>query len=236
MCGRYTLFKKIEEIITFLNANDSGKYRTPDDQGEIEFRPNYNVSPTHIMPVAYTGDDGKRVLEPMHWGFMGWKPKDGKTPFLPINTRDDTITEKPMWSRAFTQRRCIVPANGFYEWAGKKGNKTPHYIYPKDGEFMGLAEIYSDLAPEDKSIDMSYSIITTSPNKVVEHIHDRMPVILHPSEFDDWLCTENNDPDYLKDFLRPYPDDGIQEYIVSKSVGNVQNNGPGLIEKADLFG
>ncbi|WP_421773734.1 SOS response-associated peptidase [Gracilimonas sp.] len=236
MCGRYVLFKQIQSIDEFLNAVDSGKYRAPGKQGEFEFHPNYNVAPTNIMPVAYTNEEGKRILEPMHWGFMGWKPKKGDRPFLPINTRDDKVRKSRMWTNPFLHKRCIVPANGFYEWTGSKGNKTPHYIYPKSGDFMGFAGIYSELAPEDKGAERSYSIITTEPNKVMEDIHDRMPVILHPSEFDDWLNPENDDPNYLKDFLKPYPDDGIEEHIVSKAVGNVRNNEPGLIEKADLFG
>ncbi|MBD3615367.1 MAG: SOS response-associated peptidase [Gracilimonas sp.] len=236
MCGRYVLYKELDEVNDFLNAIDSGKYRTPGKQGEFYLTPNYNVAPTSIMPVAFINDEGKRILEPMHWGFMGWKPKDGKKPFLPINTRDDSLTKKPMWSKAFIQRRCIVPVNGFYEWTGKKGNKTPHYIFPTEGKLMGFAGIYSNLAPDDKAAELSYSIITTSPNKVMEDIHDRMPVILHPTEFNDWLNPEHEDPNYLTEFLKPYPDDGIDEYIVSQAVGNVRNNESGLIEKADLFG
>ncbi|MDR9366214.1 MAG: SOS response-associated peptidase family protein, partial [Balneolaceae bacterium] len=95
--------------------------------------------------------------------------------------------------------------------------------------------IYSDLAPEDKSAKRSYSIITTSPNKIMENIHDRMPVILHPEEFNDWLNPNNKDAEYLTDFLRPYPDDAISEYVVSKAVNNVRNNGEELIHKAELF-
>ncbi|MCH2449855.1 MAG: SOS response-associated peptidase [Gracilimonas sp.] len=236
MCGRYVIYQELDEINDFLNSIDSGKYRAPGKQGEFYFSPNYNVAPTNIMPVAFTNEEGKRILEPMHWGFMGWKPKEGDRPFLPINTRDDKVMKSRMWKGPFQHKRCIVPANGFYEWTGSKGNKTPHYIYPTQGKLMGFAGIYNDLAPEDKDADFSYSIITTSPNKVMEDIHDRMPVILHPEEFDDWLNPENDDPNYLKEFLEPYPDDGIEEHIVSKAVGKVQNNGPGLIEKADLFG
>lgn len=100
---------------------------------------------------------------------------------------------------------------------------------------MGFAGIYSDLAPDDKSVDRSYSIITTSPNSLMENIHDRMPVILHPKEFDDWLNPKNKDADYLTDFLRPYPDDALAEHIVSKALGNVRNNDKNLTQRADLF-
>jgi putative SOS response-associated peptidase YedK len=233
MCGRYVLIKTLEDINDFLNAVDSGKYRQPGKQGEFEFGPNYNVAPTHVMPVANINTEGQIVLEPMHWGFMGWEPKPGTKPFLPINTRDDSVAKKPMWKKAFMQKRCIVPASGFYEWAGKKGSKTPHFIYPTKEPLFGFAGIYSDLSPEENL--KSYSIITTSPNSVMESIHDRMPVILHKSEFGDWLNPGNKDPNYLTDFLRPYPDDAMEEYTVNRAVGNVRNNEPGLIEKAELF-
>lgn len=233
MCGRFTLtFEELMELEEFLNAAISGAVA----KNQNEPYGNYNVAPTHEMPVAFVDENGKRILETMHWGFMGWKPKPGKKPFLPINTRDDSVVKKPMWKKAFTSSRCIVPASGFYEWAGKKGNKAPHYIFPTKEKFMGFAGIFSDLAPEEKASNKSYSIITTKPNKVMENIHDRMPVILHPSEFDDWLNPDNQDPEYLTDFLRPYPDDAIDEYIVSKAVGNVRNNDESLTQKADLFG
>lgn len=162
MCGRYTLScKRIKEIEDFLNIDDLDIYRlTSDDEYS-----HYNVAPTQEMPVSYESENGTRILETMHWGYMGWKPKPGSKPFLPINTRDDSLLEKPMWKKAFLNTRCIVPASGFYEWAGSKGNKTPHYIYPTKQKFLGFAGLFSDLAPEDKDSKRSYSIITTSPNK-----------------------------------------------------------------------
>ncbi len=222
MCGRYALFKLLDEIDHFLGVLER--------RGEIT--PNYNVAPTHQMPVAYSDADGKRVAENMHWGFMGWKPKDGQKPFLPINTRDDSLTKKPMWQRAFSTRRCLVPMNGFYEWQGPKGKKVPHYIYPKESELLVAAGIYSGLSPIDGV--PSFSVITTSPNSLMEPIHDRMPAFLHPSEFDDWLNADQPE-DFLLDMIQPYPDDAISEHIVSKAVGNVRNNSSELVEPATLF-
>ncbi|MFO7847185.1 MAG: SOS response-associated peptidase [Balneolaceae bacterium] len=233
MCGRYTLTsKELTELEEFLNTIERDSSLS-DPKAPIS---NYNVAPTHEMPVAYVDENGKRTLETMHWGFMGWKPKPGKKPFLPINTRNDSIVEKPMWKKPFLTSRCIIPASGFYEWSGKKGNKTPHYIFPVNEKFIGFAGIFSELAPVDITSTRSYSIITTKPNMVMEKIHDRMPVILHPSEFSDWLNPDNEDPDYLTDFLRPYSDDGIDEYVVNKAVGNVSNNDESLIQKADQVG
>ncbi|MFV1883353.1 MAG: SOS response-associated peptidase [Balneola sp.] len=223
MCGRYALtIEEQQELEEFLNAIDKG----------IVASSNFNVAPTHQMPVALIDENGDRVLKKLHWGFMGWKPKEGQKPFSPINTRDDSLVSKPMWNRAFNSNRCIVPMNGFYEWTGSKGNKTPHYIYPKEGKFLAAAGIFSKLSPVEGL--MSYSIITTSPNSLMENIHDRMPAFLHPSEFDDWLNPDKEEP-VLLDMLQPFPDDSLSEHIVSKEVGNVKNNHPGLINPATLF-
>ena len=222
MCGRYALFQELDEIDHFLG--------TLERKGELSA--NFNVAPTHSMPVALVNEKGERMRNNLHWGFMGWKPKAGQKPFLPINTRDDSLLKKPMWKGAFLKRRCIIPMNGFYEWQGPKGKKTPHYIYSKEGSLLAAAGIYSEFSPLEGM--GSYSIITTSPNALMEDIHDRMPAFLHPSEFDQWL-DPNQPAELLLDMLQPYPDDALDEHIVSKAVGNVRNNNPELVERATLF-
>lgn len=221
MCGRYALFELLDEIDHFLG--------TLDRQSDTE--PNFNVAPTHQMPVALAGENG-RTLRNMHWGFMGWKPKSGQRPFTPVNTRADSIPEKPMWRKAAKQQRCLVPMNGFYEWAGKKGNKTPYFVRGKEQELLAAAGLYSELSPAEGG--GSFSIITTEPNELMEPIHDRMPAFLHPEEFEDWLNPDHT-IDFVLDMLRPYPSDAMEAYIVSKEVGNVRNNHPGLVQKASLF-
>lgn len=229
MCGRYTLtYEEQRELEEFLGVEEESFF--PGQPSPTAFA-NFNVAPSHNMPVACTDGDGNRIVTPMYWGFMGWKPKPGSRPFLPINTRDDSVAVKPMWRKAFFENRCIIPASGFYEWSGKKGNRIPHYVYPVKEQFMGFAGIYSELAPEGSGTEKSYSIITTSPNQVMKEIHDRMPVILHPSEFEMWLDPGNRNANDLLQFLRPYPDDGIGAYTVSREVGNVSNNHEGLIQK-----
>lgn len=232
MCGRYTLtYEKKVEMDDFLNAIDRGNLPGMLSPNASNYG-NYNVAPTHTMPVAYVNDDGDRIIELMHWGFMGWKPKPGQRPFMPINTRDDSIAKKPMWNRAFNSKRCIIPLNGFYEWTGSGKNKTPHYIYPKEGTLLAAAGIFSNLSPKEGF--KSYSVITTHPNSLMEDIHNRMPAFLHPSEFDDWLNPSNEEA-LLLDMLEPYPDDALLEHIVGKDVGRVQNNYAALTEKASLF-
>ncbi len=223
MCGRYALtIEEQQELEEFLNAVDNG----------ITPSKNYNVAPSHKMPVAILDENGNRMLETLYWGFMGWRPKDGQKPFTPINTRDDSIASKPMWNRAFNSNRCIIPMNGFYEWTGTGKNKVPHFIYPTEGTFLAAAGIFSNISPVEGV--KSYSVITTRPNSLMENIHDRMPAFLHPTEFDDWL-NPNNEQALLLDMLEPYPDDALSEHIVTKDVGRVQNNYPALIEKASLF-
>ncbi len=198
--------------------------------------PIINVAPNTLggLSLILMGE-GARVLEDMSGGFVGLETlNQDKKAFTSVNTRDDSIGPKPMWTRAFKSKRCIVPMNGFFEWKGSKGNKTPFLIKPKDGGLLGAAGIYSELSLDDDSQIKTYSIITTSPNSLMKDIHDRMPAFLHPTEFSDWLNPNHSD-DYLKDLLRPYPDDALEAFIVSKEVGNVRNNNPSLIEPASLF-
>ena len=162
----------------------------------------------------------------MHWGFMGWKPKVGSSPLLPINTRSEQIGEKPMWRSVSTQR-CLVPMNGFFEWSGTKGNKTPHYIQGVKNSILFAAGFYSPLSPLDSLY--SFSILTTRPNATMQDIHNRMPVFLHSSEWTHWLNPQLGIED-LNYLLGPYPDDGLKSHIVPPAVGNVRNNEPHLIE------
>ena len=227
MCGRYALtYEEVVELEEFLNAVDSEKFGINDTGFQ-----NYNVAPTNLMPIAYVDDSGKRILERMHWGYMGWVPDASQRPFLPINARDNNILKKPMWKKAFTERRCLVAMNGFYEWSGKKGSKKPHYISSTQRTFLVAAGVYSHLSPQE-GIN-SYAIITTSANSLMEDIHDRMPAFLEPEEFDLWLNPETP-IDILTDLLQPYPDYALKEFVVSKDVGNTRNNHPGLIEPANV--
>ena len=227
MCGRYTLtYEEVVELEEFLNAVDSGKFGVAEAE-EGTGMENYNVAPTNLMPIAYVNEEGERVLEKMHWGYMGWVPDGAQRPFLPINARDDSMLQKPMWKKAFMERRCLVAMNGFYEWSGEKGKKVPHYITSTQRKFLVAAGVYSHLSPTEGI--KSYAIITTSPNSLMEDIHDRMPAFLEPEEFDQWL-DPNTPIEVLIDMLQPYPDDALQEFVVSKDVGNTRNNHAGLIE------
>ncbi len=221
MCGRYTLQQGLDKIEAFLNAK-------ADAYGQ--FHPTYNAAPSQNLPVAYRSEEEEAVLEAMYWGFIGWPPKSGERPFSIINTRDDKIPEKPMWHKAVSTQRCIIPISGFYEWKGPKGKKTPYYIHSASDPMLGLAGIYSNISPwEDRAIK-TYSIITTAPNAMMKDLHNRMPAILHPTEFEDWLDPQFRDASQVQELIRPYPDDALAFHEVSRAVGNVRNDNPELIQ------
>lgn len=231
MCGRYTLFNDLNSIDALFSSSQSNeidgvfgkKYRQKIDL----ILPSYNIAPGHIVPVIFPSNIGTNQLIriPMHWGFMGWKLKANERPFLPINTRSEQLLDKLTWRKASIQR-CLIPMNGFYEWAGTKGHKTPYYIHSTTDDLLVAAGLYSPLSPIPGYA--SFSILTTRPNNIMEPIHQRMPVFLHATAWDNWLnkSIPLHDLDHL---MSPFPDDAMSAYAVGTSVGNVCNNSPELI-------
>jgi len=147
-----------------------------------------------------------------------------------INARSESVNSKKSFKRSFERHRCMVPAIGFYEWKGEKGNKTPYYIFPTHEELFTFAGIYSVWkSPKGEKVP-TYSIITTEANNTMTELHDRMPVMLLKEEFDEWLDPTNRNASGLKELLKPFPDDAIGFHEVGKAVGKVQNNSKKLIE------
>lgn len=218
MCGRYTVYQ-----------TDKIKERFDVDSVPGDLRPNYNVAPGQDLPVVV--EDKTRHLKVMRWGLIPFWAKDQKIGYKLINARSETIFEKPMWKGAVTKHRCLVPANGFYEWKKLDGkDKQPFYIRPKDQELFAFAGITSSWTDKETGevID-SYSIITTSPNKEMRKIHDRMPVILKPSDESHWLDASLDKPEAIDDFLHPYKDGGLEMYEVSRDVNTPRNNSEELL-------
>jgi putative SOS response-associated peptidase YedK len=222
MCGRYTLHQKAENIAQRFNIS-----AVPDFIPE-----NYNVAPGQIMPVI-TQDESGRHLEFMKWGLIPIWAKDPHIGYKLINARDDSIFEKPMWRGVIRKKRAIIPADGFYEWkkpANPKDKKQPYYIHPKQGELFGFAGVWESWKDTEGKEHMTYSIITTEPNKEMTSIHNRMPVILHPQDERQWLDPTNNDNrSVIASLLRPYDDEGLDVYEVSTNVNVVKNNDSQLI-------
>jgi len=221
MCGRYTLMKEKAELEGYFDAV----------MEDFEsFGPNYNVAPSHRMPVVGANKDGRRTIKPFRWGLLPFWAKEEKVSYSMINARGESVDNKKSYKRSFERKRCLVPANGFYEWKGPKGDKTPYYIYPTHDELFAFAGIYNVWQSPDGKKVPTYSIITTEANTKMSKLHDRMPVMLVQEEFGEWLDPTNHNTTALKDLLKPFPDDGIGFHQVGKAVGKVQNNSKELLQ------
>ena len=209
MCGRFALYSSFQAIKDYADLLN--------EIGEIDV--NYNVAPGQEIPIIIS-ENQRNILKSCKWGFIPFWAKDEAVGNKLINTRGETIAEKPSFKFAFQQRRCLIPANGFYEW--RKDDKQPFYINLKDRElfsFAGIWEIWE--SPAGKQI-FSCSIITTSPNEELKSIHHRMPVILQKEQEETWL-TENNG-NILQKLLVSYPSEEMLFHPVSFEVNSVKNN------------
>ncbi len=179
-------------------------------------------------------EDGTPVVREMRWGLIPKWTKSGQSPKVtPINARAETLGEKPMFRSLVKYRRCIVPANGFYEWRGVKGDKQPYFIHPADGQLMLFAGLYDEARGiEDQPLE-SYAIITTGANRPMSRLHDRMPVILDVEDVSAWLDRDLTEAEPLEHLLRPADDDAIALHPVPKSVNTTRHNDPSLIEPID---
>jgi len=229
MCGRFVSSSPPDEL---------SKYFDVDAVAEQVIEPSYNVAPSQdVFVVVETG--GVRRLDRFRWGLVPFWAKDPTTGYKMINARAESVTDKNAYKRAFQKRRCIIPADGFFEWKKIPGQKAkqPYFIHRADGEpmaFAGLWEVWRPKdAPEDSEPLRTCTIITGEPNEKVADIHDRMPVMLPPSAWAEWLDRENDDVETLGKFLVPAPASLYALHPVSRAVNNVQENGPELIDPAD---
>lgn len=224
MCGRYTLHQ---------NPHDLGKrYKAASVPEGIH--DNFNVAPGQQMPIVVSDEAGKPKIELMKWGFVPVWAKDPKIGYKLINARDDTIFDKPMWRSVILKKRCLIPADGFYEWqqppAGSKARKQPFYVRPKQTPLFSFAGIWELWKDPDGREHKTYSIITTEANKEMADIHDRMPVILYPDEEAAWLDRGRIDRASVEPLIHPYEDNGLTLYPVSDDVNSPQHNDPHLLE------
>ena len=214
MCGRYSLTADLAEL--------AGRFEFDGDWEAFERR--YNIAPTQEVLTVVGGE--KRRGGFMRWGLIPHWTKDSKIGSRMINARAETVAEKPSFRTALRRRRCLVLADGFYEWQRVGKNKRPMRIVMRSGEpfaFAGLWETWRD--PEGTVIP-SCTIITTTPNDLLKPIHNRMPVILPRDLEDFWLDDSIDDPAALTSVLTPYPDDTMEAYEVSPLVNSVANDGP----------
>lgn len=232
MCGRFVSASPPEEI---------GKYFDTAAVAEKLLEPSYNVAPTNDVYVV-TEDGGTRRLDAYHWGLVPFWAKSPAAGSKMINARAETIADKNAYKRPFAKRRCIIPADGFYEWKKIPGQKAkqPYFINRRDDEplaFAGLWEVWRgpDGAKNKDAAEQlrSCTIITTSANETMQQIHDRMPVILPASAWDRWLDPGNDDTQALSQLLVPAPPTLLRLTPVSTEVNNVRNKGSQLIEAVE---
>lgn len=220
MCGRYVL-TETEAIFDRFDVDDR----------EIELKPRYNIAPGQINPVITRNSPNKIVL--MKWGLVPVWAKDEGIGYKMINARAETVADKPAFKRLLKSKRCIVPASGFYEWQKSGKDKIPYYIHRKDNKLFGFAGLYDEWQSPNGELLLTYTIITTSPNELMEQIHDRMPVILEKENESEWLHPDS-DINYLQTLLDAYEVNEMEAYIVSKDVNTPRNDDPDLIKKVDI--
>lgn len=221
MCGRYVVedFQEISETLRQIPF-----------QIDIPPNPTWNAAPSQQLPVIVE-DDGAWHLRLMQWGLIPKWTKPGEKPKVaPINARAETLSEKPMFRSLIKRQRCLVPANGFYEWKRTGGPKQPYFIFLKDEPIMLMAGLYDNAKEVSGDPLQSYTIITGGPNVLMQEIHDRMPMIIHPDDAEFWMDREIEEPEALAPLLQPIAAEDMDMIPVSTRVNNVRNNGPELIE------
>ncbi len=218
MCGRFALIVDPEQLAA---------------QFDVEVPPQmadrYNIAPTQPVAAVRLGRDGSRELTHFHWGLIPSWSKDTKMSSRMINARGETVAEKPSFRAAFKRRRCLIPASGFYEWQKTSDGKQPTFIHPADGVYFGLAGLWETWhAPDGGEID-SCTIITTTPNELMAPIHNRMPVIIDPADYDAWLQPEEK-PNVGLHLIRPFSAETMDAYPISTLVNKPSNDHPAILD------
>ena len=220
MCGRYTLRTPVERL-----AEEFGFEGSP-----VEISANYNVAPTQSVATVLE-EGGQRRLEVLRWGLIPPWADDPQIGSRMINARSETAPEKPSFRRAFRERRCLIPADGFYEWQRTNGAKQPFYIHMQDGRPFAFAGLWESWGKGGEGEVRTCAILTTEANAVVGEVHERMPVIVAPDAYDVWLDPAS-ERDELVGLLGPYPVDEMEAYPVSRFVNSPSNNDPRCVEPA----
>lgn len=216
MCGRFTLTQSAETIAEIFDLSE-----VP------QFVPGYNIAPTQPVPVIRAKET--RQFDYLYWGLIPSWSKDPSIGTRLINARSETVTEKPSFRTAFKRRRCLIVADGFYEWRRVGSKKQPYYFRLKNGQPFGFAGLWEHWqSPEGDEVE-SCTILTTAANDLVHPVHDRMPVILHSSDYDSWLDPAGQATDQISTLLRPYPEAEMDAYPVSNKVNNARNDSPDCI-------
>jgi putative SOS response-associated peptidase YedK len=223
MCGRYTL-RRIDLLRSALDAVPTLPFE------EFTERPHYNVAPSQDIPMVYVDENGRRVVSLARWGLIpAWAKEAPK--IRPINARAETVATSGMFRAALERRRCLIPADGFYEWQAPpsgKGRKQPFFIHFKDDRPFAFAGLWE----HSQSFGDTCTIITTEPNDLMRPIHNRMPVILRREDYAQWLCPQTPGRGVVP-LLHPYDGKEMEAYPISDKVNRPANDGAELIDNID---
>ncbi|MBT2583534.1 SOS response-associated peptidase [Planococcus sp. ISL-109] len=223
MCGRFALYADYEALLVRFSVGESAL-----DQSSYEA--NYNVAPYQQI-VAIINDGEKNRLGALRWGLIPSWAKDKKIGYKMVNARAETAAEKPSFRHAFKRKRCLIPANAFYEWRKDQSGKTPMLIHLASDELFAFAGLWESWTAPDGELIHSCTILTTQPNALMADIHDRMPVILSKQAEGVWLDPAVQDPHVLQELIKPYDAEELQAYPASEAVNSPKNNGAELIRE-----
>ncbi|SDI03929.1 Putative SOS response-associated peptidase YedK [Sinosporangium album] len=240
MCGRYASARGKHELLEEFQVELDGA-------SDEELAPDYNVAPTKnvyavLSRVPKGGERAVRQLRVLRWGLVPAWAKDPSSGAKMINARAETVAEKPAYRKAFAQRRCLIPADGFYEWYKSDKNpkkKQPYYIHPRDGGVMAMAGLYEFWKDPSRAADdplrwlATCTIITTDAEDDIGHIHDRMPMLIETDRWAEWLDPMLTDPGAARRLLVPPTPGRLAARPVSTAVNDVRKNGPELVKEVD---
>ena len=226
MCGRVALYSPPQRIARLVEATLAA--------GILTTEARWNVGPQQTL-FAATEESASRVLDGFRWGLLPSWAKDPSVSNRLFNARAETVAEKPSFRSAFAKRPCLIPVDGFYEWDQREGRlRQPHFFTRRDGEPLVFAGLFESWSHPDTGVDVrTCTVITTEPNENMDGLHDRMPVILEPHEFDAWLDTSAS-PALRLSLLDAAPLGTLSHYGVDKAVGNVRHEGPALIQRHEI--
>ncbi len=218
MCGRYLLTVSGKAVCELFGLPE-----------ETRLAPRYNIAPGQTAPVVRIEDGGRRLIN-ARWGLVPPWARDPSIGNRLINARSETVASKPSFRAAFRSRRCLVPADGFYEWKREGGARHPYCIRFSDHRPFAIAGLWERWRSPAGDILDTYTLLTTGPNALVKPLHERMPVIVTPDAYSVWLDPHVNDPETLLPLFEPYPPDGMEARPASRLVNNPRNEGPACLD------
>lgn len=220
MCGRFTITVTIGLPERF-GATTSG----------VRIEPRYNIAPSQPVPIVILEENGERCIEEMVWGLVPHWAKDPSLVRRSINARSESLAERPSFRGPLERSRCLVPANGFFEWRKAGKVSEPYYIHRKDDRLCAIAGLYDTWGAPGRTRLRSFVIITTEANSLVSPYHDRMPALLREEDEDRWLAPGRLPDRTVGDLLAPYPADLLEAYRVSRRVNDPSSEGEDLIRR-----